>query len=46
MLDRKSIVTNLKAVKNPIEIEGFIQCHKRDGAALAIALSQLEHDLK
>jgi Xaa-Pro aminopeptidase len=30
----RSPVADLKALKNEVEIEGFRQCHIRDGAAL------------
>ena len=28
------VIEHLKAVKNAVELEGFRQCHIRDGAAL------------
>jgi Xaa-Pro aminopeptidase len=33
-----------KACKNPAEMEGMINCHVRDGAALAHCLAQLEKE--
>ena len=35
----------MKCIKNKQEIQGFINCHKRDGAVLAIAFSYLEEKL-
>ncbi|GLB39134.1 putative peptidase M24B family protein [Lyophyllum shimeji] len=40
-----STVTELKAIKNPTEIEGFRQSHIRDGAALARYFAWLEEQL-
>lgn len=37
-----SILEYMKAVKNTAELEGMVQCHIRDGAALAIGFSYLE----
>jgi len=31
---KPNIIDKLKAVKNPIEIQGFTDCHVRDGAAV------------
>lgn len=36
----------MKAIKNPIEIEGFRQCHIRDGVALARYFAWLEEQLE
>lgn len=33
---KPNIINKLKGVKNPIEIQGFIDCHVRDGAAIVI----------
>ncbi|KAI8319975.1 Creatinase/aminopeptidase [Martensiomyces pterosporus] len=41
----KSPVTLLKALKNPVEMEGMRQCHIRDGAAVANYFGWLEHEL-
>jgi Xaa-Pro aminopeptidase len=40
-----SPVTELKAVKNDVELEGFRQCHIRDGVALARYFAWLEEQL-
>jgi len=42
----QSIVTNLKAIKNDVEIEGFRKCHIRDGAALVRYFAWLEEQLR
>jgi Xaa-Pro aminopeptidase len=39
-------VTDLKSIKNSVEIEGFGQCHIRDGAALARYFAWLEEQLE
>jgi Xaa-Pro aminopeptidase len=31
---KPNIINKLKAIKNPVEIQGFINCHVRDGAAI------------
>ncbi|ORX66206.1 putative Xaa-Pro aminopeptidase P [Linderina pennispora] len=41
----KSPVTLLKALKNPVELEGMRQSHVRDGAAMANYFGWLEHEL-
>ncbi|EAU82877.1 aminopeptidase P [Coprinopsis cinerea okayama7 len=41
----RSPVGDLKAIKNAVEIEGFRQCHIRDGAALARYFAWLEEAL-
>jgi len=41
----RSPITDLKAIKNETELEGFRQCHIRDGAALARYFSWLEEQL-
>jgi Xaa-Pro aminopeptidase len=41
----RSPVTDLKAIKNATELEGFRQCHIRDGAALARYFAWLEEQL-
>ena len=38
-------VTLAKAVKNQIEIEGFIKCHVRDAAALCCYFAWLEKEI-
>ncbi|KAJ3507038.1 hypothetical protein NLJ89_g6529 [Agrocybe chaxingu] len=40
-----SPITTLKAIKNEVELEGFRQCHIRDGAALARYFAWLEETL-
>ncbi|KAF9515132.1 hypothetical protein BS47DRAFT_1294380 [Hydnum rufescens UP504] len=40
-----SPIADAKAIKNAVEIEGFRQCHIRDGAALAQYFSWLEEQL-
>jgi len=40
-----SPVADAKAIKNKVEIEGFRQCHIRDGAALSAYLAWLEEEL-
>jgi Xaa-Pro aminopeptidase len=40
-----SPVNELKAVKNDVELEGFRQCHIRDGVALARYFAWLEEQL-
>jgi len=40
-----SIVNDLKAIKNDTEIEGFRQCHIRDGSALARYFAWLKEQL-
>lgn len=40
-----SPVSFLKSIKNPVELEGFRQCHIRDGAALARYFAWLEEQL-
>ncbi|KAI0360351.1 Creatinase/aminopeptidase [Trametes cingulata] len=42
----RSPVTDLKAVKNEVEIEGFRQSHIRDGAALVRYFAWLEEQLE
>jgi len=41
----RSPVNDLKAIKNETELEGFRQCHIRDGAALARYFAWLEEQL-
>ncbi|KAG9018813.1 hypothetical protein FRB90_009283 [Tulasnella sp. 427] len=41
----RSPVTDAKAIKNPTEVEGFRNCHLRDGAALARYFAWLEEQL-
>ncbi|KAF9494779.1 Creatinase/aminopeptidase [Pleurotus eryngii] len=41
----RSPVADLKAIKNATELEGFRQCHIRDGAALARYFAWLEEEL-
>ena len=40
-----SPINELKAVKNDVELEGFRQCHIRDGVALARYFAWLEEQL-
>ena len=40
-----SIVNDLKAIKNEVELEGFRQSHIRDGAALSAYFAWLEEEL-
>lgn len=42
----QSIVTNLKSIKNDVEISGFRECHIRDGAALVRYFAWLEEQLE
>lgn len=41
----RSPVTDMKSIKNDVEIEGFRQCHIRDGAALSRYFAWLEEQL-
>jgi len=41
----RSPINDLKAIKNSIELEGFRQCHIRDGVALARYFAWLEEQL-
>ncbi|KAF4580429.1 hypothetical protein EYR40_003145 [Pleurotus pulmonarius] len=41
----RSPIADLKAIKNVTELEGFRQCHIRDGAALARYFAWLEEEL-
>ncbi|KAJ2860092.1 hypothetical protein GGI22_002811 [Coemansia erecta] len=41
----KSPIALLKALKNPVELEGMRQCHIRDGAAMANYFGWLEHEM-
>ncbi|PPQ70507.1 hypothetical protein CVT24_013277 [Panaeolus cyanescens] len=41
----RSPITDLKAIKNEVELEGFRQCHIRDGVALARYFAWLEEQL-
>jgi Xaa-Pro aminopeptidase len=41
----RSLTADLKAIKNETELEGFRQCHIRDGAALARYFAWLEEQL-
>ncbi|KAJ3343645.1 hypothetical protein HDU93_007526 [Gonapodya sp. JEL0774] len=43
--DSRLPVTMAKAIKNSTELEGFRQCHLRDGAALCNFIAWLEHEL-
>jgi Xaa-Pro aminopeptidase len=40
-----SLVSAAKAIKNDVEIDGFRQCHIRDGAALCAYFAWLEEQL-
>ncbi|KAG8892041.1 hypothetical protein FRC01_014380, partial [Tulasnella sp. 417] len=42
----RSPVTDAKAIKNEVEVEGFRQCHLRDGAALARYFAWLQEQLE
>ncbi|GAA6064778.1 hypothetical protein JCM10212_004800, partial [Sporobolomyces blumeae] len=42
----RSPVTNLKAIKNGTELEGFRECHRRDGVALVRYFRWLEDRLE
>lgn len=46
VLSTRSPITDLKAVKNEVELEGFRQSHLRDGAALVKYFSWLEAQLE
>lgn len=41
----KPLIQQAKAIKNATELEGFRQCHKRDGLALCRYFSWLENEL-
>jgi len=41
----RSFINDMKAVKNATELEGFRQCHIRDGSALARYFAWLEEQL-
>jgi Xaa-Pro aminopeptidase len=41
-----SILEYMKCIKNSNELEGMINCHIRDGAALAVGFSYLEQQVK
>ncbi|KAJ2547340.1 hypothetical protein EV175_005258 [Coemansia sp. RSA 1933] len=41
----KAPIALLKALKNPVELEGMRQCHVRDGAAMANYFGWLEHEM-
>lgn len=43
ILEKSSPITLPKSIKNPIEIEGFKNCHIRDGVALTAFLFWLEN---
>jgi Xaa-Pro aminopeptidase len=45
-VSNNSIISNLKAVKNPREIQGFRESHLRDGLAVCKYLAWLEQELK
>ena len=42
IIDTPSVIASAKAIKNPVEIQGFRDCHVRDGVALTAFLSWLE----
>ncbi|KAL0074526.1 peptidase M24, structural domain-containing protein [Phycomyces blakesleeanus] len=44
--EERSIITDLKAIKNETELQGFRDCHVRDGAALIRYFAWLEDQLK
>ncbi|CEP01354.1 unnamed protein product (mitochondrion) [Plasmodiophora brassicae] len=46
ILELQSPVCELKAIKNDVELEGFRQCHIRDGAAVCQFLCWLEAQVK
>ncbi|KYQ91757.1 peptidase M24 family protein [Tieghemostelium lacteum] len=43
--EQSSPITMAKSLKNPVEMEGFRQCHIRDGAALVQFLAWLEDEI-
>lgn len=43
--DMGNSINLLKQIKNPVELEGFRQCHIRDGVGLVMYLAWLEHQL-
>jgi Xaa-Pro aminopeptidase len=45
-INKSSIISELKAIKNPREIQGFRDSHVRDGLALCKYLAWLENELK
>ena len=45
IVDLEDIIPCLKQKKNPVELEGFRQCHIRDGLGLVKHLAWLEHQL-
>lgn len=44
--NRTSPIVLMKSLKNPVELEGFRQCHIRDGAALTAFFHWLENFVK
>ena len=46
ILEKVSLATILKAIKNNAELEGIRKCHIRDGAALTAFLFWLEESVK
>lgn len=45
-INKSSIISELKAIKNPREIQGFRDSHMRDGLALCKYFAWLENELK
>ncbi len=45
LLENPSPVALLKAAKNPVEIQGMLSCHKRDGLAMVRFLRWLEEEV-
>ncbi|GAM25885.1 hypothetical protein SAMD00019534_090600, partial [Acytostelium subglobosum LB1] len=45
LIEKDNPILLAKAIKNPVEIEGFRQCHIRDGAALVQYLAWLEEEI-
>ncbi|KAI9012690.1 peptidase M24, structural domain-containing protein [Phycomyces nitens] len=46
VVEERAIITDLKAIKNEAELQGFRDCHLRDGAALIRYFAWLEAELK
>jgi len=46
LLTKHTPISLMKATKNPIEVQGMINCHIRDGAAVCGFLGWLENALK
>ncbi|KAI8071511.1 Creatinase/aminopeptidase [Gongronella butleri] len=46
IIEERSLITDLKAIKNEVELKGMRECHIRDGAALVAYFAWLEKQLK